>query len=75
LIRGSGGHSRINRHPRGKASLSNHAASAKLPELDRHGRLVLNRDFGGGRTTWTEQDIRDRTLKLFKIAKTLWPGP
>ncbi len=61
--------------PAFNSSLSNHAANVKLPELDRHGTLVLNRDFGGGRSTWTEQDIRDRTLKLFKIAKTLWPGP
>lgn len=61
--------------PAFNSSLSNRPAHEKLPELDRHSPLLLNRDFGGGRSTWTEQDIRDRTLKLAKIARTLWPRP
>lgn len=61
--------------PSFNSSLSNRPANEKLPELDRHSTLLLNRAFGGGRKAWTEQDIRDRTKELFQVARTLWPGP
>jgi hypothetical protein len=61
--------------PNFNSTLSNRPASEKLPDIDRHSALMLNRDFGGGRSTWTEQDIRDRSGRLFQIARKVWPGP
>ena len=61
--------------PNFNSALSNRSASEKLPDIDRHSALMLNRDFGGGRSTWTEQDIRDRSGRLFQLAKKVWPGP
>jgi len=61
--------------PSFNSKLSNDSAVRKLPQLDQQGTLLLNRDFGAGRTTWTEQDIRDRTLKMFDLACKVWPGP
>lgn len=61
--------------PAFNSALSNKSADKKLPELDQHGTLLLNRAFGGGRSTWSEQDIRDRTRTLFALACKVWPGP
>ncbi|MCY0989025.1 DUF262 domain-containing HNH endonuclease family protein [Nannocystis sp. ILAH1] len=61
--------------PKFNSSLSNRPANEKLPDIDRHSGLLLNKDFGGGRTTWTEKDIRERTQRLFQLAKRVWPGP
>ncbi|MBK8262669.1 MAG: DUF262 domain-containing protein [Nannocystis sp.] len=61
--------------PKFNSTLSNRPASEKLPDIDRHSALMLNRDFGGGRSIWTEQDIRDRSGRLFQLARKVWPGP
>jgi hypothetical protein len=61
--------------PAFNSSLSNRPAKEKLPEIDSHSRLMLNKHFGAGRSNWTEQDIRDRSKALFSIAKKVWPGP
>lgn len=61
--------------PKFNSALSNRPAQEKLPEIDRHSMLLLNKDFGGGRTSWTEQDIRNRTSRLFQLARSVWPGP
>lgn len=61
--------------PKFNSALSNRPASEKLPDIDRHSGLLLNKDFGGGRITWTEKDIRERSQRLFQRAKKVWPGP
>lgn len=59
--------------PSFNSSLSNRSAKEKLPEIDRHSVLMLNKHFGAGRATWTEQDIRDRSKSLFSLARKVWP--
>jgi len=61
--------------PKFNSSLSNRPAKEKLPEIDRHSVLMLNKHFGAGRSTWTEQDIRDRSKSLFALARKVWPKP
>jgi len=56
------------------ASVSNGAASRKLPEIADSSVLKLNQYFRS-RTTWTEKDIAERSAVLFEIAKRVWPGP
>lgn len=61
--------------PAFNSSLSNRPAKVKLPEIDRHSMLMLNKHFGAGRMTWTEQDIRERSKTLFTLARNVWPKP
>lgn len=55
-------------------SVSNGPAVRKLPEIAKESLLKLNHYFSS-RTSWTEQDILDRSAALFGIAKRVWPGP
>jgi hypothetical protein len=54
------------------SSVSNGPAAQKLPEIVKHSNLELSKWFIG-RTTWTEDDIRERGKALFKTAAALWP--
>ncbi len=56
------------------SSVSNGPAAAKLPKIALQSELRLNTEFQG-RTTWTEEDIRARSRKLFAVAKQVWPRP
>lgn len=56
------------------SSVSNGPAASKLPEIARHGLLLLNAYFQN-RTEWTEADILKRGAMLFQTAKKVWPGP
>ncbi len=61
--------------PSFNSSLSNDPAKEKLPEIDRHSVLMLNKHFGAGKATWTEQDIRERSKRLFALALKVWAKP
>lgn len=54
------------------SSVSNGAAASKLPEIVTHSNLELAKWFIN-RTTWSEDDIRDRGRALFKRAVAVWP--
>lgn len=54
------------------SALSNGPAAQKLPEIVKHSLLELAKWFHT-RTTWSEDDIRDRGRALYQTAKTLWP--
>lgn len=56
------------------SAASNAAASQKLPLIAQQSKLALNTYFQN-RTTWSEEDIRERGRKLFEMAKKVWPGP
>jgi hypothetical protein len=56
------------------STVSNGPPAQKLPALFKHSNLELNKYFVN-RTTWTEQDIRDRGKALFHLAKSVWPRP
>ncbi|SEU33217.1 DUF262 domain-containing protein [Stigmatella erecta] len=56
------------------SSVSNGPAAQKLPAIVTHSNLELSKWFIS-RTTWTEDDIRERTRSLFKKAVLLWPRP
>lgn len=54
------------------SALSNGPAAQKLPEIVKHSLLELAKWFHT-RTTWSEDDIRDRGRALYQTAKVLWP--
>lgn len=56
------------------AAVSNGPAARKLPEIAKESLLKLNQYFSS-KTSWTEQDIRDRSAALFEVAKRVWPSP
>ena len=56
------------------SQVSNGAAEQKLMTIFDKSRLLLNKTFSG-RTTWDENDIRERTAALFVHAKKIWPRP
>lgn len=56
------------------ASVGNGPAAAKLEAVAKQSKLPLNSHFQG-RSTWTEDDIRERSRRLFDIARKVWPPP
>ena len=56
------------------SSVSHGPAAAKLPAIAAHSNLELSKWFNG-RTSWTEDDIRERGRALFAQARVIWPGP
>ena len=56
--------------------LSNRPWSAKLPELQRHSSLALNRNlWANWRDNWDETTIRARGSELANLLVRVWPGP
>ena len=56
------------------ASVSNGPLSIKLPAVQAHSSLALNRELGAA-TAWDEDSILQRSLKLFEIASEVWGAP
>jgi hypothetical protein len=56
------------------STVSNGPAAAKITAMHEHSNLQLAKWFHG-RTTWTEDDIRERGRALFKTALKVWPRP
>ena len=56
------------------STVSNGPAAAKIIAMHELSNLQLAKWFHG-RTTWTEEDIRERGRALFKTALKVWPRP
>jgi uncharacterized protein with ParB-like and HNH nuclease domain len=56
------------------SSVSHGPAASKLPAITAHSNLEFSKWFNG-RTSWTEDDIRERGRALFVRAREIWPGP
>lgn len=56
------------------SSASNLSAAVKFQKIQELSHLELTNWFVG-RTTWTEDDIRERGRALFKTAIAIWPRP
>lgn len=56
------------------SSVNNSGANQKLPLIAQQSALRINSYFQG-RTSWTEADIRERSVRLFDVAKRIWPRP
>ena len=56
------------------SSVSNGPFSVKREALDKHSLLVMNREITKEKI-WGEDQIEARGLKLFEVARDLWPYP
>lgn len=56
------------------SSVRNSGAAVKLPKIALQSSLRLNAHFQN-RTTWTEDEIRERGGLLFAVAARVWPRP
>jgi len=56
------------------STISNSPAATKLPAIAANSTLLLNAYFQR-RSSWTEDDIQQRSAALFEYAKQIWPGP
>jgi hypothetical protein len=56
------------------STVSNGPAPGKIAAIVEHSNLQLTKWFHG-RTTWTDDDIRERSRALFKSARAVWGRP
>jgi len=56
------------------STVSNGPANEKLPKIAQQSALRLNAYFQG-RTSWSEPDIAERGMALFRLACAIWPRP
>ena len=56
------------------SSMSNAAWAIKRAELQKHSRLMLNKELPS-QPSWSEVDIRTRSSEMAKLISKRWPGP